>query len=195
MVTEKIALIPKLIQVVSKANNAILEIYHQSQACKVHTKSDNSPVTKADMISHALLVKGVAELTPDIPILSEEAIMPLAERKQWKKYWCIDPLDGTQEFISRNGEFCINVSLIENHQPVLGLIYIPVKNTCYYAVRGNGAFRQIDHCEPESIHVRPWSLKKTIIAASRGTKLEDAKQFFANLKEYEIIRAGSARKR
>lgn len=194
MVLEQTTLIPKLITILCQASDAILKIYNQSQTLKVETKPDNSPVTQADMASHKLLVEEIAKLTPDIPILSEEGIVPAEERKKWRKYWCIDPLDGTREFISHNGEFCINIGLIENHKPVMGLIYIPVQRACYYAAQGQGAFKELGESKPIPVHVKPWCSRKTIVAASRGLKPETAKQFFINLSEYEIVRAGSAKK-
>ncbi|MGH8161515.1 MAG: 3'(2'),5'-bisphosphate nucleotidase CysQ family protein, partial [Gammaproteobacteria bacterium] len=101
------------------AGAAILEVYAGSFA--VETKSDNSPLTAADMASHRIIVAGLRALTPDIPVLSEESAgIDWSVRRGWERYWLVDPLDGTREFVKRNGEFTVNIALIENHVPVLG---------------------------------------------------------------------------
>ena len=110
--------------IAEEAGQAILRIYHQDDF-EVQTKSDQSPLTQADLASHDIITKALNKLTPEIPILSEEGEQL---RGDVETFWCVDPLDGTKEFIKRNGEFTVNIALIENHQPVLGVIHIPVAN-------------------------------------------------------------------
>ena len=114
-----------LIEISKEAGKAVLDIYN-SDDFAVEIKSDNSPLTKADKASNEIIEKRLTELYPEIPILSEEGKeIPFEERKNWERFWCVDPLDGTKEFIKRNGEFTVNIALIENQKPVLGVIYAP----------------------------------------------------------------------
>ncbi|NME70958.1 3'(2'),5'-bisphosphate nucleotidase CysQ [Flammeovirga aprica] len=127
----------ELIQIAVDAGRAILEIYKQEDL-GVEVKSDNSPLTLADKASHEVIMKGLSKF--DYPILSEEGKeMSYDERKDWETYWCVDPLDGTKEFINRNGEFTVNIALISNKKPVLGVIYVPVKDVIYIGIDGVGA--------------------------------------------------------
>ena len=124
-----------------EAGKAILEIYNSADF-GVEIKSDDSPLTKADLASHNVIAKGLQELTPD-PILSEEsANIAFAERQSWKKYWLVDPLDGTKEFIKKNGEFTVNIALIENGKSVVSVVYVPVQDISYTAALGYGAFKK-----------------------------------------------------
>ena len=157
--------IDKVIKIVLDAGEAILEIYN-SDDFNIQTKTDNSPLTRADITAHNLIKKRLLELTPDIPILSEEGNnIPYNIRKGWKSYWLVDPLDGTKEFIKRNGEFTINIALVENNIPVFGIIYAPAyerilenrctdisndfdfgtlevnKGTLYFAHKDTGAYK------------------------------------------------------
>jgi 3'(2'), 5'-bisphosphate nucleotidase len=121
------------------AADAIMAVYEQ--AFDVSHKDDRSPLTAADLASHRILVDGLRALTPGIPVLSEEcANLDVSVRRGWSRYWCVDPLDGTREFIKRNGEFCICIALIEDGAPVLGLVHAPVSGRCHFAARGFGAF-------------------------------------------------------
>ena len=136
-----------------RAGDLILELYEE-QAYETYAKDDESPVTSADFAANRLIVDGLAELTPDIPILSEEGShLSFEERKQWPRYWIIDPIDGTQEFIARSGDFGVIIALVEHNQPVLGVIYWPAGDVLYSAQRGQGAFRQDIHGK-QQIHVR-----------------------------------------
>ena len=126
-------------QLARRAGAAILEIYAGSFA--VEQKADDSPLTAADMASHRIIVAGLQELTPDIPVLSEESKhIDWQTRRAWDRYWLVDPLDGTREFVKRNGEFTVNIALIENHAPVLGVVLLPVTGGLYFGVAGDGAF-------------------------------------------------------
>jgi 3'(2'), 5'-bisphosphate nucleotidase len=132
----------KSIQAAIAAGNAINEVYH-SEDFGVEYKSDKSPLTLADQKSHEIIMNGLKEF--DIPILSEEGKdTPYAQRKDWERFWVVDPLDGTKEFIKRNGEFTVNIALIENSCPVLGTIFVPDRNTLYFAGRNFGAYKLKD---------------------------------------------------
>jgi 3'(2'), 5'-bisphosphate nucleotidase len=118
----------------------ILEYY--DNRLKIDLKSDSSPLTIADTASHHLISDGLRELTPELPILSEEGGIPEnAIRKKWMKYWLVDPLDGTKEFIKNNGEFTVNIALIENGIPVFGVVHIPAQGITYWGKKGEGSFK------------------------------------------------------
>ena len=126
-------------EIAPQAGNAIMDIYDGDHA--VEYKDDKSPLTAADKASHEVIVAGLKKNFPDIPILSEEGKdIPYEERKNWNRFWLVDPLDGTKEFIKRNGEFTVNIALIENQQPVMGVVYVPVQEKLYLGVVGKGAW-------------------------------------------------------
>ncbi len=133
--------IAALIHLAKSGGAAILKVYHDKELFKeVFTKSDNSPLTLADKAAHEVITKGLAVLTPGIPILSEEGQdIPYQERKDWSYYWCVDPLDGTKEFLKRNGEFTVNIALIHNRKPILGVIHVPDSGITYYGGKFHGA--------------------------------------------------------
>ena len=120
------------------AAEAILAIY--AHDFEVVCKDDDSPVTAADLAAQRVIEQGLHELTPGVPVISEEALAaPWAERRTWRRYWLVDPLDGTREFIKRNGEFTVNIALIEDHRSVLGVVLAPVGGDLYAAASGEGA--------------------------------------------------------
>jgi 3'(2'), 5'-bisphosphate nucleotidase len=137
------ALVEPVQAIAREAGRRILDIY--AGAFSVTEKADQSPVTAADLAAHDCILSGLTELTPGIPILSEEAPdVSFAERSGWDWLWLVDPLDGTREFIKRSDQFTVNIALIHRHEAVLGLILPPVGSLCYYAWRGGGAWRQPD---------------------------------------------------
>ena len=120
-----------LMDIVRRAGEEILRVYNSDFA--VETKQDASPLTQADLAAHAVIAEGLQRLAPDIPIISEESALPeFSERSCWLRYWLVDPLDGTKEFVNRNGEFTVNIALIENHAPVLGWVGVPVQDQIYF---------------------------------------------------------------
>ena len=120
-----------LMDIVRRAGEEILRVYNSDFA--VQTKQDASPLTQADLAAHAVIAEGLQRLAPDIPIISEESALPeFSERSGWLRYWLVDPLDGTKEFVNRNGEFTVNIALIENHAPVLGWVGVPVQDQIYF---------------------------------------------------------------
>lgn len=155
------ALLEQVIDICTRAGEAILEVYNSSAELQVDTKADDSPVTAADLAAHKVLAPALAELLEGVPVLSEEQEMPsFDERSQWQRYWIVDPLDGTKEFIRRNGEFTVNVALIDNGEPVLGVVHVPVLDITYAGVKGGAdsgegiAFKRTAEGE-SAIRVRP----------------------------------------
>jgi len=148
------------------------------------------------MASHEIILTGLAELTPDIPVLSEEsASIPYETRQSWDRYWLVDPLDGTREFVKRNGEFTVNIALIENHQPVLGVVHVPVSRLCYFCGQGKGAYKQETGKTANRIKTKTTSADNFIVAGSRSHGNERQHKFFAGLGEdVEVIAIGSSLK-
>ena len=130
----------KIIGLAKEAGAKILEYY--SDEIEVTHKGDDSPLTKADLAAHHHIVAGLKTITPDIPIISEESGVPdYSERKEWTKFWMVDPLDGTKEFIKKNGEFTVNIALIENGKPVFGVVYVPAMDITYFGSVDEGTYK------------------------------------------------------
>jgi 3'(2'), 5'-bisphosphate nucleotidase len=185
--------IEALIEISREAGAAILKIYNTD--FNVQEKEDRSPLTAADLASHEIIVEALDRLTPDIPILSEEsAEISFDQRRNWDRYWLIDPLDGTREFVKRNGEFTVNIALIEDGQPTLGVVYVPVTDVIYYGDKEVGAFRQSPGEERKKISVCPNRRHPVQVAGSRSHAGESLKQYLSNLGEHEIISMGSSLK-
>jgi 3'(2'), 5'-bisphosphate nucleotidase len=128
-----------LMPIVERAGAAIMRIY--DAGFTVQRKDDNSPLTLADLESQRLIIEGLQRITPDIPILSEESAQATwAERQRWRELWVVDPLDGTREFVKRNGEFTVNVALVVEHEPVLGVVAAPAQGLVFWGAAGLGAF-------------------------------------------------------
>lgn len=190
-------LLSAVLEIAISAGNAILEVYHAPEAqVAVSEKSDNSPLTAADLASHHLIVNALAKIS-DLPILSEEsAAMPWAQRQGWQRYWLIDPLDGTKEFIKRNGEFTVNIALIDGNRAVLGVVYAPVLQRAWFAAEGLGAMRQ-DHGQPaQPIRVAardtrdsaaPWR-----VVGSRSHGSDSMADFMQYLGPVELVSMGSS---
>jgi len=173
--------------IAEEAGQAILSIYQQDEF-EVHTKSDQSPLTKADLASHDIITKALKKLTPKIPILSEEGDKLEVDIET---FWCVDPLDGTKEFIKRNGEFTVNIALIEKYQPVLGVIHIPVTNETFLAMKGNGAKKIKDHQMQYLSKQQNQTRQPLIFAVSRSHLNQQTKDFIQQYKA-ETIGVGSS---
>jgi 3'(2'), 5'-bisphosphate nucleotidase len=159
-------LIQSLLLTCEQASKAIMRVY-ESDDFSIRTKQDDSPVTEADIAAHEIIQQSLNTLTPSIPQLSEEdTSISFEQRQQWGQFWCIDPLDGTKEFIHRNDEFTINIALIENHKPILGIIYVPVTKTAYWGSTEIGAWKKTEGNSAAHIRSRPLG-QELIIAASR----------------------------
>lgn len=181
-------------QLARAAGEAIMAVYDTDFT--VEHKADHSPLTQADKASHDLLVKGLQKLTPDWPVLSEEASdIPFAERQRWQYYWLVDPLDGTREFVKRNGEFTVNIALIKGQQAVLGVVYVPAQQTLYFAAAGGSAFKQLAGEEAKPIQVRPLPPGKLTVVGSRSFGSKKMQLFMECLgNNAELTNIGSALK-
>lgn len=169
-----IELLEPCISLAEQAGAAIMSLYKKDDIGK-QEKSDNTPVTKADLAANDVLVAGLKALAPDIPIMSEETPIPaLAERQDWQSYWLLDPMDGTGEFILESGDFAVNIALVENNRPVLGVIYWPAKKTTYFAYYQNGAFKRVAG-EDKPINVA--TPENLTLAVSRRQKIEAVSQY------------------
>jgi 3'(2'), 5'-bisphosphate nucleotidase len=134
--------VPPLLRLCRMAGELICDHYNAPEAHAYEAKGDDSPLTRADLASHAVLQGGLSALEPNLPVLSEEsAPADIAQRRQWQRYWLIDPLDGTKEFLARTGEFTINIALIDHHRPVLGVLYLPLERVAYVGIPG-----MLAHC-------------------------------------------------
>lgn len=190
-------LVLNVIDLAHHAGDAILEIYEGGFS--VAAKEDGSPLTLADQRSHNFIVGALQDVTPDIPILSEEsAAVAHEERSKWERFWLVDPLDGTREFVKRNGEFTVNIALIEGRSPVLGVVYTPVKRICHYGVRGGGAYRLDRNGKPVAIRVRDYAGGRATVVASRSHARGSLQQFLGRLEAaegaYDVASMGSALK-
>jgi 3'(2'), 5'-bisphosphate nucleotidase len=186
-------LIAPLLTLARRAGAAIIEVYRQP--LDVMRKADESPLTIADLRSHQLIVTGLAELTPELPILSEESgDVPYATRASWQCYWLVDPLDGTKEFLKRNDEFTVNIALIDNHAPVLGVVYVPAKAAIYWGGAGVGAFRQTQGHAVESIHVRTHASSPLRVVGSRSHGSDELTKALPRLGPHEFVAVGSSLK-
>lgn len=188
-------LLDAVIALAVEAGHTIMAIY--AQDFSVVKKDDLSPLTEADMAAHHIIVAGLEKLTPELPVLSEEsAALPFATRATWNRYWLVDPLDGTREFVKRNGEFTVNIALIENHKPIMGVVYVPVTGVCYYAQQGRGAYKQETGSIQSSsrIHARSWNGEQLIVAGSQSHRSNDFDSFLANIGDCHVISIGSSLK-
>lgn len=191
------------------AGNAIMDIYNDPEAdFGVERKADNSPLTKADKKAHELISMALSS-TP-FPLLSEEGKeIPFAERKKWKTLWIVDPLDGTKEFIKRNGEFTVNIALIHDRTPVLGVIYVPVRKELYFGVDSIGAYKLTDanSCNQPSLdEIKAKAVRLPlrighqgiVVVASRSHQTEETTNFIENLRKQgqpvTLISSGSSLK-
>jgi 3'(2'), 5'-bisphosphate nucleotidase len=187
----------ELLEIAKEASIAagadILEIY-ESGDFSIEAKSDNSPLTLADKAAHNKIVSFLDKT--GIPILSEEGReIPYSERSKWEYFWMLDPLDGTKEFIKKNGEFTVNIALIHKGVPVLGVVYPPVLNEIYWAVKGSGSYKQVgDNIEQLSVSKNQLDQSGLKIVASRSHMSKETEEYLAKLKSPEIVSKGSSLK-
>lgn len=179
------------IEAAKKAGVEVMKYYQQGNYTQ-ESKSDESPVTSADYASNDVLMDQLRTLTPDIPIISEEVgILPLSERKNWSRYWLLDPIDGTGEFIIGSGDFAVNIALVENGWPSLGVIHAPDHQQTYYGQTQLGAFKE-DNQGSRSIQVARYEENRRImVAISRRQKLELMGQYLSNDFDYDHVALGS----
>ncbi len=185
-------LVNPVCEIAKQAGAEIMKIY--AEGFEIEEKQDNSPLTTADLASHTLIIEKLTSLTPDIPILSEEsASISFSERSSWENYWLIDPLDGTREFIKRNGEFTVNIALITGHSSSLGVVYIPVQDISYFAARNQGAYKQEQNQAAKKIQIRPSTpASKPTICGSRSHAGKSLQAFQDKIGEFDLISMGSS---
>ncbi|MBP6451955.1 MULTISPECIES: 3'(2'),5'-bisphosphate nucleotidase CysQ [Aeromonas] len=185
--------ISELEPIARAAGDAILTIYRQPFA--VEYKQDESPLTAADQGAHEVIVQALARLTPDIPVLSEESdAETMQARLGWSRYWLVDPLDGTKEFVSRNGEFTVNIALIDHGRPVWGLVYAPVLDKLWYGGKEVGAWRVADGTH-KAIQTRPHEAGQAWrVVGSRNHLSQATLDYLAPLGEVELVSMGSSLK-
>ncbi len=185
------------VDIARTAGDKILEVYNSEYS--IEHKDDKSPLTDADMAAHHAIVDRLRALTTDIPVLSEEsAKLPFEERSQWQTYWLVDPLDGTREFIKRNGEFTVNIALIHDHKSVIGVIHVPVLKTDYFAWLGGGAFKIENGGDAQTIAVKKLDGGKLTVAGSRSHGSEEMQAYMKNITEQmgepDLLSMGSSLK-
>lgn len=184
--------IPLIIDAARDAGIKILEVYN-SEDFGVEEKGDHSPLTKADQLAHETIVEKLKET--ELPILSEEgAKIPYEERKEWEYFWMVDPLDGTKEFIKKNGEFTVNIALIHNQKPILGVVYAPVLDKLYFGGEGIGAFKS-ENMDPQvELKIIENENGAKRIVASRSHLNEETKKYIEQYKDAETVSMGSSLK-
>lgn len=187
-------LLPLARQAAAQASEEILEVYNSTDF-QTEAKSDTSPLTLADRKAHQAIVSILK--SSNLPILSEEGkSIPYTERKDWKHFWMVDPLDGTKEFIKRNGEFTVNIALIENQVPILGVVAVPVTGEEYYGGQGLGAYLKTPEKTVKLTKRPPVDLKQKglRVVASRSHMNEETQLYIDNLLEPELLSSGSSLK-
>ncbi len=189
-------MLEKIIKTAQEAGEKILTFY--SREVEVFDKNDNSPLTIADLAANNIILDRLADIDSDTPVISEESGIPgWDERKDWDKFWIIDPLDGTKEFIKKNGEFTVNIARIEEGEPVLGVIYIPAKKQLYYAQKAVGSYRKEGNDVAQRIYSSPADKTKPLkVAASRSHQSETLYSDLGKMgiEVKELIEAGSSLK-
>ena len=187
-----------LLNIVQEAGKQVLEIYNSDEEnWDVSAKDDNSPLTKADKVANDYICEQLKAQYPDIPIISEEnKEIPYDERKQYEVFWLVDPLDGTKEFIKRNGEFTINIALVQGGEDKAGILSAPALGRIYYAAKGEGAFYWDENNDKHKLAVNNFSLndKGLRIVSSRSHMNEETQQFIDQLEEPELVSMGSSLK-
>ena len=189
----------KIVNISVDAGEVILNYYNEN--VDVIYKDDESPLTKADLASHKIITDSIKKITPDIPILSEEEFIDWKIRKKWKKYWLIDPLDGTKEFIKKNDEFTVNIALIENNRPILGVIYTPALNELFYSIKNFGSYKiltkkklnTLKEAKKISINKKKSNKIKIVGSRSHSNPILD-KWVNKNFNEFDILQKGSSLK-
>ena len=191
--TDPCQFLDAVVDLAREAGRRIMAIY--ASDFRVGEKDDRSPLTAADLAAHDCLAAGLHRLRPGYPLLSEEsAAIPYAERAEWETYWLIDPLDGTKEFIKRNGEFTVNIALIHQGQAVLGVVDAPALGVTYFAAEGSGAFRREGDADPVAIRVQDQAARPLRVVGSRSHGSTEMEIYLGRLGEQERLPVGSSLK-
>lgn len=181
-----------LIPIAGRAGTAIMKVY--DGAFTVERKDDNSPLTLADLESQRIILEGLHRLTPEVPVLSEESAQaPWSERRSWPELWVVDPLDGTREFVKRNGEFTVNIALVVDHEPVLGVVSAPAQAVLYWGAAGIGAFRRDESGAMHRISVSPPATPLRVVG-SRSHMSPETAAYLADFPPHVITGVGSSLK-
>lgn len=188
------SLVDELIALAHAAGTAAMRYY--GGGVNVESKNDGTPVTMADKAAHALIVQGLAAIDPSIPVISEEGDVPLlTERRAWRRFWLVDPLDGTKEFIRQNGEFTVNIALIDAGEPVAGVVFAPAMNVTYYATKGGGAWKSALGAPAERIYRRIRTTDQPlVIVESRSHPSNALEDFLATINVGDRVQIGSSLK-
>jgi 3'(2'), 5'-bisphosphate nucleotidase len=187
------AMLDDLRMIATTAGEAIMKIYHSDFA--VEFKEDRSPLTGADRASHELIVSGLNALQPKLPILSEEsAPEEFEDRRNWDSYWLVDPLDGTKEFVKRNGEFTVNIALIEEHRAVMGVVLAPDMDLEYAGALDLGAWKRVEGRPPEEIHTALSQTGPVRVVCSRSHPSGALADYLQRLGPHELRPIGSSLK-
>ena len=184
----------QIVLLAKQAGEAIMQVYAQTDL-QIEVKQDDSPVTAADIASHNVIIAGLKQHFADIAVMSEEdADISWAERQTWQTYWLIDPLDGTKEFIKRNGEFTVNIALIHQGQAIAGVVYAPVLDKCYSGIVGQGAW--LEHNGTTSIlDIRQRPLQTPpVVVGSRSHISPDVAAYLQTIGEHQMLSVGSSLK-
>ncbi len=177
------SLLDDVLELCRQAGREILKVYNQAEALEVTSKADSSPVTEADLAAHRVLCQGLEKMLDAVPVLSEEGDpVSYEQRRRWQRYWIIDPLDGTKEFISRNGEFTVNVALVEYGEPVLGVVYVPILDLAYLGLKSAGAWKQ-NSAGRQPIRTRKLGRETIAVVASRRHGAEAVERLLAKLEK------------
>jgi 3'(2'), 5'-bisphosphate nucleotidase len=188
-----VALYPDVLRLAFAAGDEIMGVYRNDFS--IERKGDQSPLTAADLKAHAVLVAGLGKLKPALPILSEEGTEPpWTERQSWERYWLIDPLDGTREFVKRNGEFTVNIALIDQGEPVLGVMHAPALGESYFGIAGVGAFASRSHNPWHRLRGRRPAAHPLRVLASRSHSDARLENFLSRLGPHERLGLGSSLK-
>ncbi|MGV3344768.1 3'(2'),5'-bisphosphate nucleotidase CysQ [Enterobacteriaceae bacterium LUAb1] len=183
-------MLEQICQLAREAGSAIMAVYNSAVDANVTCKEDGSPVTAADMAAHQIIITGLQYLTPDLPIVSEEDPPCWDVRQHWQRYWLVDPLDGTKEFIKRNGEFTVNIALIEQGKSVLGVVYVPVTDVLYAAAAGKAW--KVEAGEKRQIQVQ--DARPPLVVVSHSHADEEMNLYLKSLGEHQTIAIGSSLK-
>ncbi|MDR9419428.1 3'(2'),5'-bisphosphate nucleotidase CysQ [Gracilimonas sp.] len=184
----------KVIKTAEEAGKKILEFYDTE--VEVITKEDDSPLTKADLAAHHIIVDALNEIDPDTPVISEESGIPsYEERKDWEKFWLVDPLDGTKEFIKKNGEFTVNIALIEGDKPTLGVVYVPAFDVMYYGEKSIGSYKKKGEQKAQKLETKEFQAPgkaSIVVSRSHGDDTTAKKLKSVGIEVSEEVPSGSS---
>ncbi len=193
---DKQKLVSEVAQIARRAGAAVMSVYDNAEDMPIELKDDQSPLTLADKASNDIIMSGLVQLDEKYPIISEESKqIPYEERREYEYYWLVDPLDGTKEFLKKNGEFTVNIALVHRDKPVLGVVLVPALNELYWAIKGGGAWLETNG-ETKQLKAATFTMDDPglNVVCSRSHLSDDTKKFVDNLTEPNLVAKGSALK-